>query len=158
MLDVLTFDIADLDAEDVRALLRLHLLEAYADACTAALNIEALREEDVTLYSARTSKQDLAGIAGLKILTTPNGTRKHGEIKSVRTHTDFLRQGVSSKLMGHLEQSARLRGLDRLFLQTHPTPAYAAACRLYEKLGYEYCSAFGDYKTSPKSVFMTKAL
>jgi putative acetyltransferase len=153
MTSPLIFEIADLNAPDVDALLSLHLKEAHADDCTAALGKEALSADTVTLFAARNKDGALVGIAGLKILAND-----HGEVKSVRTHPDYLRQGVSRRLMAHLENEARKRGMVKLSLETHPTPAYAAACRLYENLGYEYCGAFGEYLPSPKSIFMTKTL
>ncbi len=151
MPNTLNFEIADLNAIDIDALLTLHLAEAFQDDCSAALGKEALSENNVTLYAARDKDLALVGIAGLKVLDDT-----HGEIKSVRTHPDFLRQGVSTQLMTFLENEARKQGIARLSLETHPTPAYSAACKLYERLGYRYCDAFGGYKASPKSVFMTK--
>ncbi len=153
MPDSLNFEIADLDARDVEALLTLHLAEAHQDKCSAALGKEALRADSVTLFSARNGKGDLVGIAGLKTLSAA-----YGEIKSVRTHPDFLRQGVSRKLMAHIEDKAKDLRMNALYLETHPTPAYAAACRLYENIGYKYCGPFGNYKASPNSVFMMKRL
>ncbi|WP_409434109.1 GNAT family N-acetyltransferase [Litorimonas sp. RW-G-Af-16] len=43
-------------------------------------------------------------------------------MKSVRTHPDHLRKGVSTHLMAHLTDYARTQGLTRLSLETHPTP------------------------------------
>jgi len=142
-----------IEAADVIALLDLHLAEAYQDACSAAFGREALSAPNVTFFTARDKSQNLAGFAALKIWNTDLG-----EIKSVRTHSDFLRRGVSTALMKHLTTFARSNGLRQLSLETHPTPAYAAARALYERLDFNYCDAFGDYENSPKSVFMTKTL
>ncbi len=93
------------------------------------------------------------GIAALKTLTPD-----HGEIKSVRTDDAFLRRGVSRALMAHITHHARSLGMTRLSLETHSTPAYAAARGLYEHLGYDYCDAFGAYGDDPLSVYMTKTI
>lgn len=93
------------------------------------------------------------GFGAIKILSSD-----HGEIKSVRTHPDFLRRGVSEKLMEHVITYARNLGLARLSLETHPTPQYVAARALYEKLGFSYCPPFEGYENEPDSVFMTREL
>ena len=143
----------ELHKDDVQSLLDLHLKEAHADACTAALGKEALSSETITFFTARRQNGALAGFAALKIHDD-----NLGEIKSVRTHPDHLRQGVSSALMSHLTDFARSQNLSRLSLETHPTEAYAAARKLYERLGYSYCGAFADYTDNEKSVFMTLTL
>lgn len=153
MTSVLSIRTDELHKKDVQSLLDLHLKEAHADACTAALGKDALSSETVTFFTARQENGTLAGFAALKIHDD-----KLGEIKSVRTHPDHLRQGVSSALMSHLTEFARSKNLSRLSLETHPTEAYAAARKLYERLGYSYCGAFADYKDTGKSVFMTLVL
>ena len=153
MTSTFTIKTDELNAADVQALLDLHLKEAHADACSAALGKEALCAENITFFTARGPNGTLAGFTALKM-----HDENLGEIKSVRTHPDFLRQGVSSALMSHLVQVARAKQLTRLSLETHPTEAYAAARKLYERLGYTYCGAFGDYEDTEKSVFMTKSI
>ncbi len=143
----------ELHKDDVQSLLDLHLKEAHSDACTAALGKEALSSETITFFTARQQNGALAGFAALKIHDD-----NLGEIKSVRTHPDHLRQGVSSALMSYLTDFARSQNLSRLSLETHPTEAYAAARKLYERLGYSYCGAFADYTDNGKSVFMTLTL
>ena len=146
-------EFADFAAQDVQDLIRDYLTFASQDACAHALGISALKKPDVKMFTARTDKGELLGCAALKTLTGEDG-----EIKSVRTHPDHLRKGVSRALMVHIESVARDAGLKTLYLETHNTPPYAAACRLYEKLGYEYCGPFGDYVQNPRNVFMKKAL
>lgn len=145
--------VADFDRDDLKELLTHHLSEAEQQDCSSAFTLDRLRLPEVTLFEARDDEGRLMGIAALKRLSD-----EHGEIKSVRTHPDFLRRGVSRALMQHLTDFAREQSFQRLSLETHPTPAYAAARGLYEALGYDYCGAFGEYTDHETSVFMTKAL
>ena len=144
---------ANFHAVDFQALLDLHLAEAHQDDCGAALGRSELQADDMIMFEARGTEGVLLGFAALKALSPT-----HGEIKSVRTHPDHLRKGVSRALMLRLTEIAKTNGLTRLSLETHPTAAYAAARALYEKLGYQYCSAFGNYVDGDKYVFMTQEI
>ena len=139
----------DFERADVQALLRLHLAEADNGAPSHALDMTALQAPDVTMFSLRDEDGQLMGFAALKKLSA-----REGEIKSVRTHPDHLRKGVSRRLMDHLEAEARTRGYKRLLLETHPSKQYDAARALYERRGYTYRGPFGAYTPSPDSVFM----
>ena len=105
------------------------------------------------MFTARDERGALMGFAALKTLSP-----ERGEIKSVRTHPDHLRKGISRALMAHIETAAKDSGLKALYLETHNTPPYKAACRMYENLGFEYCGPFGDYEQNPRNVFMVKSL
>lgn len=144
---------ANWEQQDLRDLLMFHLTEATKQSCTSAFSVERLRQPDVSFFEARDDAGTLLGCAALKAMSV-----EHGEIKSVRTHPDHLRKGVSRALMDHVTQVARARSMKRLSLETHPTPAYAAARGLYERLGYDYCEPFGDYEDTEHSVYMTKWL
>ena len=144
---------ADLTQGDVRALLDFHLDEAARQAASHVYGIEKLGSPDMRLFEARNGDGSLMGLAGLKILS-----RDHGEVKSVRTHPHHVRQGVAHALMASITEYARGLGITRLSLETHPTPAYAAARALYFSLGYRYCSAFGEYVDGDMSVFMTRSI
>ena len=150
----MVFAPADLERDDVRDLLRLHLADARKDACTAAYDAARLSEPDMELFALRDPTGALLGIAALKTLPVTDGVAGDGEVKSVRTHPDHLRRGVAHRLMDGIEAEARRRGMARLLLETHPTDAYAAARRLYESRGYAYRGPFGDYAARPGSVFM----
>lgn len=144
---------ADFSKKDVQALLIDYLAFAQQDACSHALGIAALQTPDIQMFTARDDAGNLMGCAALKTLNDAAG-----EIKSVRTHEDHLRKGVSRSLMLHIELTAIESGLTALYLETHNTPPYAAACALYAKLGFERCGPFGDYSPTPRNLFMMKAL
>jgi len=145
--------LADFSASDVLELIQNHLEAANANTCTHALGLAALQKPDIQMFVARDKNDTLMGCAALKTLTTQSG-----EIKSVRTAEAFLRQGVSRALMSHIESVAQDRGMSTVYLETHNTPQYAAACRLYENLNYKYCGPFGDYTQNSENVFMMKVL
>ncbi len=149
----MTFALADMNAADLQDLLRLHLGEAFQDACSAAFDAARLKEPDVDLYTLRNDAGDLLGMAALKTLADGQG-----EVKSVRTHPDYLRQGIAHRLMDGIEAEAKARGMTAIRLETHPTPAYAAARKLYESRGYAYRGPFAGYEDTSKSVFMELAL
>lgn len=144
---------ANLIAADLQDMLRMHLAEAAKQDCSSAYSTARLAEDDVFMFEARDDDGALMGCAALKLMEPG-----HGEVKSVRTHPDHLRKGVSRALMDHLTAYARSVGLTRLSLETHPTPAYTAARALYERLGYTYCGPFGEYDDTGLSVFMTREI
>lgn len=145
--------LADMSQPDLQELLKLHLEAAQKQGASAVFSTQRLAASDIFFFEARDNDGSLLGFAGLKLLDTT-----HGEVKSVRTHPEHLRKGVSRQLMNHLTQYARQLGLKRLSLETHPTQAYIAARTLYEHLGYMYCEPFGDYVDTETSVYMTKQI
>jgi putative acetyltransferase len=142
-------------ADDVRRLLGRHL--AFARATTApedvyALDIDGLLEPGVTFFSYRTGGEVL-GVAALKRLDDG-----HAEVKSMHTAEEARGRGVGRALLDYVIAAARERGYRRLSLETGAGPAFAPARRLYASAGFEPCGAFGDYRPSPNSAYMTLAL
>lgn len=154
---VTSFDIRvdDLESPEVRALLHEHL-DSVAPTAPAesrhALDLGGLVEPDITFWCAWDGPV-LAGFGALKHLT-----ESHAEVKSMRTATSHLRQGVASQILQHLVREAIARGYSRLSLETGSMEFFAAARRLYEACGFRPCAPFGNYKPDPNSVFMTKPL
>ena len=114
-----------------------------------ALDLVGLRDSGITFWSVWDGPA-LAGFGALKHLT-----ESQAEIKSMRTATPHLRQGVASKMLRHLIQEATTRGYSRLSLETGSMEFFEAARRLYASFGFTSCLPFGDYKPDPNSVFMT---
>jgi putative acetyltransferase len=117
-----------------------------------ALDLDALRQPDITFWSAW-DEETLLGCAALK-----QHDSAHGEVKSMRTSTTHLRKGVAAALMQHLLDEAERRSYERLSLETGSAAAFAPAHRLYAKFGFVFCKPFGDYVEDPYSVFMTREL
>jgi putative acetyltransferase len=145
----------DPTAADVRALLGRHL--AFARATTLpedvyALDVDGLLDPAVTFFSYRVDGQVL-GVAALKRLDD-----HHAEVKSMHTAEEARGQGIARALVDHVLAVARERGYRRLSLETGSGPAFAPARALYASAGFTPCGAFGDYRPSPNSSYMTLAL
>ncbi len=151
------FEIAEADprAEDVRTLLGRHM--SFARATTRpedvfALEADELTDSAVTLFSLRAGDAVL-GVGALKRL---DGA--HAEVKSMHTAEEARGRGVGRALVDHLIGVARERGYRRVSLETGSGPAFEPARRLYASAGFEPCEAFGDYRPSPNSAYMTLEL
>ena len=141
----------DLSGEQTRALLRLHLADMHANSPAGsvfALDLSGLKAAGVTVWTAW-SDRAIAGIAALKDLSDGSG-----EIKSMRTHPDHLRQGVAAALLEHIIEVARGRGMRRLSLETGSGPAFEPALALYRRRGFVDGEAFADYRRSSFNQFL----
>lgn len=154
-LPVLAIREDDLSGEPVRALLALHLRGMHAHSppgSVFALDLSGLAASGITVWSAWRGDA-VAGIAALKQLG--DGT---GELKSMRTHPDHLRQGVARALLEHVITAARARGLAQLSLETGSGPAFEPALALYRRRGFVDGRAFDEYEASPFNQFLHLAL
>jgi putative acetyltransferase len=126
---------------------------------------------DVEVHPARErviAREEARGLPGLLRLarTTRDGgcgalkelDAHHGEIKSMRTASPFLRQGVASALLDHMLRVARQRGYHRVSLETGGVNAFAPARALYARFGFGPCGPFADYIADGFSIFMTREL
>src|SRR5258705_5946983 len=89
----------DLSSPAARDLVRLHLEGMHAQSprgSVFALDFAGLMAPDVTVWTVW-SDGKLGGMGALKDLG--NGA---GELKSMRTHPDFLRRGVAAALLEHI--------------------------------------------------------
>jgi putative acetyltransferase len=145
----------DLSGEPSRELLRLHLTGMHANSPPGhvfALDLSGIKAPNVIIWSAW-SRGRIAGIGALKDLG--DGT---GEVKSMRTHPSFLRQGVGAALLEQIIAAARVRGMSRLSLETGSGPAFEPALALYRKRGFVDGEAFADYVRSHFNQFLHLAL
>ncbi len=141
----------DLSHEGTRALLALHLAGMHATSppgSVFALDLSGLQDPSVTVWTARNGN-DVWGVGALKALG-----EGRGELKSMRTHPDHLRQGVAGLLLEHMIGKARQRGLRRLSLETGSGPAFEPALALYRKRGFENGEAFAVYEQSGFNQFL----
>lgn len=65
-------------------------------------------------------------------------------------------QRIAKALFDALQNAALERGCRRLTLETGTRQPEALG--LYERLGFQRCRPFGDYRDDPMSVFMEKRL
>lgn len=147
--------IDDLKGKAVARLLQEHhqdMLNHSPPESVHALDIEKLRSPDIIFWTGWIDGE-LAGCAALKQLNT-----EHSEIKSMRTSTTHLRQGVANKLLQHLITEAKNKGYKKISLETGSMVAFSPAKELYKKFGFRECEPFADYQEDPYSVFMTMVL
>lgn len=117
-----------------------------------ALAIEGLRQPGVTFWSAWKGEA-LCGCGALKELD-PGA----GEVKSMRTRSAYLRQGVGQAVLDEIVRTARARNYKSLFLETGTGEAFAAAHAFYLRNGFHWCEPFAGYEATDFNVFMVKRL
>jgi putative acetyltransferase len=81
-----------------------------------------------------------------------------GEVKSMRTHPDFLRRGVAAALLEHIIVAAKSRGMTRLSLETGSGAYFEPALSLYRRRGFVDGAEFAGYERSPFNQFLHLAL
>lgn len=142
----------DLCGPEIAALLQEHLNDMHAVSpreSVHALDLDALKNPEISFWTIW-EDQRLAGCGALKELSA-----SHGEIKSMRTATDFRRRGVAKAMLTHLLAVARRRRYQRLSLETGSQPFFEPAQKLYAGFGFQLCAPFAEYRNDPNSVFMT---
>jgi len=145
----------DLSGYQIRALLERHLADAHANSppgSVHALDLSGLQAPNVTFWCVW-DDDALMGCGALKMLDD-----HHGEIKSMRTHSDYLRKGVGAAVLKHIIDTAKTRGCKRLSLETGNNEPYAPARALYSRFGFKVCPPFADYVEDEFSLCMTKKL
>lgn len=146
--------IIDADFTDPRVidLLHVHLTKAMAQTppeSVHALDLAGLQAPEINVWTIW-SDQTLLGIGALKRLSA-----YHGEIKSMHTAQSMRRQGVARRMLSHIIEVARAKGMSKLSLETGSSDHFLAARALYGKHGFSESAPFGDYKPDPYSTFMT---
>jgi putative acetyltransferase len=147
--------IDDLSSAQVQDLITEHLRGMHTNSPPGhvnALAIEALRRPDITFWSVWADGV-LCGCGALKELDPASG-----EVKSMRTRSAFLRQGLGQFMLDEIVRTARSRNYKHLYLETGTGSAFEPAQRLYVKNGFTWCGSFGNYTATDFNVFMTKKL
>jgi putative acetyltransferase len=133
---------ADLADPGVQALIAFHqsaMIEGSPPGLSFALDLSGLQEKAVTVWAVHVGAR-VAAIGALKRLDATSA-----EVKSMRTHPDFLRQGIAAALLETIIAHARAEGMTRLSLETGTGPAFEPALTLYRKCGFVNGAAFADY-------------
>jgi putative acetyltransferase len=141
----------DLSGEQSRALLTLHLAGMHANSppgSVFALDLSGLQSPCVTVWTAWRNGR-VASIGALKLLS-PTAA----EVKSMRTHPDFLRTGAGSAMLEHIISVAKSNRIRRLSLETGSGPAFEPALALYRRRGFVNGKAFADYEQSGFNQFL----
>jgi len=144
----------------VIALLAEHLEQMAAESPAEsmhALALDELKSDDITVWSMWSpgycGDDLLMGLGALKVLSD-----QHGELKSMRTSKQFLRQGVAAAILIRIVKEATARGIQRLSLETGSMASFQPAVSLYKKYGFSECEPFADYQPDPNSLFLTRRL
>lgn len=141
----------DLSSDQTRALLHFHLKgmhESSPPGYSFALDLSGLQTADISVWSAWDGEK-IAAIGALKALA--NGD---GEVKSMRTHPDFLRRGAGAAVLETIIAEARARNYGRLSLETGSGADFEAALALYRRHGFANGDAFADYVPSAFNQFL----
>jgi putative acetyltransferase len=141
----------DLSSAATQALLRLHLAGMHVSSPPGhvfALDLSGLKASDVTVWTAWEG-DEICGIGALRQLDACSA-----EVKSMRTHPDYLRRGVAAALLEHVIEEARARGVTRLSLETGTGPAFEPALALYRKRGFVEGEPFAGYERSVFNQFL----
>jgi putative acetyltransferase len=140
---------------EVASLLREHLDDMAVHSppeSIHSLSIEGLCGSNITFWTASAGSQ-LLGCGAL--LELDSG---HGEVKSMRTAAEHLREGAGTRILEHIIAEAERRLYVRLSLETGSMTAYAPARAFFSRFGFEFCEPFASYGPDPNSVFMTRTL
>ncbi|MFT8871265.1 MAG: GNAT family N-acetyltransferase [Sporolactobacillus sp.] len=117
-----------------------------------ALSLEALKKPDITFWSAWEA-DELLGCGALREINN-----QHGEVKSMRTVSTHLRQGVASRILQKIIEEARQRGYHRLSIETGVGGPFTSARKLYHHFGFHECCTFPGATDDSNSIYMTKEL
>lgn len=148
MLDI---KIDDLTGEQTRSLLAVHLAGMQANSppdAVFALDLSGLQSPDVTVWTAWSGDR-VAAIGALKMLG--DGA---AEVKSMRTHPDFLRMGAAAAILDTIIRTAKTRGVRLLSLETGMGPAFEPAIALYRRRGFTDGDPFAGYSDNGFSRFL----
>jgi putative acetyltransferase len=76
------------------------------------------------------------------------------EVKSMRTHPDFMRMGAGAAILDTIISTATARGARRISLETGSGSAFEPALCLYRLRGFSNGAAFGGYEPSEFNQFL----
>lgn len=147
--------IDDLQGPEIALLLQEHhedMLEHTPAESVHALDLTGLKAPEVTFWSAWIAGE-LAGCGAIKVIEVG-----HAELKSMRTSSTHLRQGVAQRLLTHILTAAKQQGITTISLETGTPDSFIPAQKLYRDFGFNECAPFADYREDPYSLYMTKTL
>jgi putative acetyltransferase len=146
----------DLHGPEIAAFLEEHVAQMRSITpleSKHALDLDALRQPEITFWSVLDDDGTLVGCGAIKRLDDD-----HAELKSMRTKAERKRSGVASHLLDHILDEAGRMGFIRVSLETGSDDFFRPARLLYGKFGFVECEPFADYRLDPYSVYMTREL
>ncbi len=162
-MDALSAEPVEIASDDPRlgALIEGHL--AFCRRTSPACSVHALDAGRLAGAGARVfAVFDTGGAAGTGAAVAMGAVvgiaPGHFEIKSMHVAEAARGQGFGRRILDRLIASARADGALRMSLETGSQPGFAPARAMYAAAGFDVCGPFGDYRTDPASVFMTRAV
>ena len=136
------------EAQALIAELESELAPLYPSESRHGYSVERLLAEGVAFFLIRQDSTP-AGCGGVKLFGT-----EYGEVKRMYVRPQFRGLGLARQMLDHLTDYARRQGVRVLRLETgiHQRDAI----RLYEGMGFQQISPFGEYKEDPLSRFYEK--
>lgn len=141
------------DSPEARALiaeLEEYLHPMYPASSQHGYSVEKLLEEKVAFFVLRLNGIPI-GCAGVQCYGT-----EYSEIKRLFLRPAFRGRGLSKRILTHLENYSRARGIGIVRLETGILQSEAIG--LYERTGYREIPAFGEYSPDPHCRFYEKRL
>jgi putative acetyltransferase len=134
------------EAAALVAELEAHLASRYPPASRRGFSIDRLLDEGVEFYVIRDAGRP-AGCGG--ILFVDGGGRAYGELKRMYVRPALRGRGLGRRLLDHLIEGVRARGMHLVRLETgiHQHEAID----LYEGAGFAPIPPFGPYTDDPLS-------
>lgn len=117
-----------------------------------AITPEQLRHPSLTFWSARTDIK-VVGCGALKHYSDDTG-----EVKSMKTDPEYIRQGIAGSILTVIIDEARKRNYSSIALETGTHKAFHPAIALYKRFGFDECGPFADYRLDPYSCFFRLSL
>jgi ribosomal protein S18 acetylase RimI-like enzyme len=141
------------DAHDAAGLvmeLERHLEPLYPAASRHGFSVERLLAEHVDFFVLR-SDGTPAACGGILLVDG-----EYGEIKRMYVRPEFRGSGLGKRILDHLAEHARARGITLLRLETGVHQHEAIG--LYERMGFHRIPPFGPYTNDPLSLCYEKRL
>lgn len=153
--DRVRIELAPSATDEVRLLigeLEAVLAAEYPPEQRHGLAIDAIFQPHVRFFLAR-RQGEAVGCGGVALLPD------FAEVKRMYVRDSARGQGVAEAILARIEQETREAGLSLLRLETGTRQI--AAMRLYARMRFRECAAFGDYalmapKSIESSVFLEK--
>jgi ribosomal protein S18 acetylase RimI-like enzyme len=138
------------DATGLIGELEAHLAPLYPRESRHGFPVEKLLREGVAFFVARVDGAP-AGCGGVQLVGA-----EYGEIKRMYVRPAFRGAGLGKRMLAHLADYSRQRGVDVLRLETgiHQVEAIG----LYERFGFQRIRPFGPYRDDPLSLCYEKRL
>ncbi|MEQ8264151.1 GNAT family N-acetyltransferase [Pseudohaliea sp.] len=143
---MLRLEEVSLEDPQVRELLtyhQRHMNEISPPGTSFALNLSGLATPDITIYGAWEHER-LSAVGALRRMT-----ESHVELKSMRTHVEYLGRGAAQAILDYMLARAVEEGIQRISLETGTSDAFKPAIAFYLKNGFQPGDAFADYFNGP---------